>query len=99
MKLTVVDESLSSTNNYSSVPEKINLLQTVIMYKKYMYGMWSYRINLQYLQWSYRFTNMIICSMGDFSKYICSVWSYNMIMIIIIVYLQECGTINLYRYK
>ena len=28
MTSTVVDESLSSTNNYSSVPEKINLLQT-----------------------------------------------------------------------
>ena len=29
MKTTVVDESLSSTNNYSSVPEKINLLQLI----------------------------------------------------------------------
>ena len=53
-----------------------------------MYGVWLYRINLQHLQWSYRFINMIICSMENFSAYTCGTWLYNMIMIIIIVYVQ-----------
>ena len=53
-----------------------------------MYGKWSYRSNLQHLQQSYRFMNMIICSMGNFSEYTCGAWSYNMIMIIIIVHVQ-----------
>ena len=31
---------------------------------------------------------MIICSVGNFSEYMCRLWLYNMIMIIIIVYVQ-----------